>query len=133
MSGFTGYGHSDYSFMDTPDNKTPLETFHTHPTNNNYSIHSNSVSTEQHAQIMLQHISDNTHDFVNDTLNFSKKDIDLLAETEVIEDNPMMNKYAELANESYNHNENKPKVVNDFEKTPALNTNKNNVFYGKCR
>jgi len=76
---------------------------------------------------LIQHVSDNTHDFVNDVIGTGKKFVDVNTETEHIQDDPIMNKYANLANESYNHYEGKPKQVNDFKKVNELNTNINNV------
>ena len=100
------------------------------PHEDGFKHHGSSTTTEEHTQHLLQHISDNTHDFINQHIGLqtTKKLVDLGAVTEQINDDPIMNRYAELANESYNHYENKPKTTTEFEKVEHLNTNKNNVI-----
>lgn len=128
MSGIGGFGNYDTYFDDEMSDDFYKAIFEQHPVHEEHFIHKgHSLISEEHAQNLIQHISDNTNKFVNEEIGSVKKLVDLSAETEIIEDDQIMNKYAELADESYNHYEDKPKVVNEFEKVSELNTNKNNV------
>jgi hypothetical protein len=86
------------------------------------------------ANPLHQHTKENIQEYVDDVLGGTKRAMDTGAITEAVRDNPTMNKYAHLANSSYDLYEGKDpteglKKAGITEYTPVehLNLNKNNL------
>lgn len=137
MSEYTGFKHGarksharksharDFTFSDNTNTKVRLQSydennayhnvFQPHIYDENIFTHSNVVSTDEHVDFILKHTEDNIYDFVNETIGNVKQQLDIkYAQTEIVCDDLNMNKYSELANESYNHYEGKERSVEGF-------------------
>ena len=80
------------------------------------------------------HTKENIQEYIDDVLGGTKRAMDMGALTEVVKDNPMMNKYAHLANSSYDLYEGKDPMeglkkagITEYTPVEHLNGNKNNL------